>query len=301
MSLTTKHVSLSALTPIRLTYKQLTNSNADEKLNVQSSLYQGGIRSFKHDALVDIKDAAFSKKTVVFLTSIKDLKEVFSNTLTNSENLILAGSCQLFPQDTPILNGSTTIKEYQNELFVGGKGTDAVFTIIPTTQKYVELKIGSKYLEVSNSYPFNISLTTTKTLDESNYQFEIDFYESLIGFKKSTSHGTRFVSYGTDRKFRCNGLQLNQTYINQYLFRVKFYNNPTFLYGYDPTNMEIKYYNSIGRGVETKSLTIKEKRQRDTNLLITLPVNDLANETVAANVSILKTNFSATGNYNTSI
>lgn len=301
MGLTTKHLSLSALNPIQLTYRQFPTSETEESFNVKPQIYKEGIRTFKHEALIDVRDAAFSKKTVLVLTSIKDLKDVFSETLTNSENLIIAGSCRLLIEDAPILNGDVAIREYNDELFVGGKGDVVDFTITPIEGKWVELKAGSKYLEVSDTYPYAVNLVSTKTLSKESYYFQIDFYENLIGLKKQTAEGFRFLSYGADRKFRCNGLQLNRTIVNPYLFDTIFYNTPTFLYGYDPTNFEIKYYNTIEGGKQTKSLDVKEKAQHDTNLLISMALSELANKKASANISLLKTNFSATGNYSTSI
>lgn len=301
MSVTVTHNLLSALNPVEVSYSY----NAEEALKGNFCLYDFGLRTYNYELFKNFKDAAFSKKTALVLTDIKDLKNVFETTIDTIDIGNIAGNCYLQVENNDTLDGDTYIKLYKNELWVGGKGEKAMFTIIPLSQNLAQLKVKNFYVQVAASYPYKIELSLVKLEESENYrqQFYVDFNKNNITFKAVTQDGYRYIGYNSvDRALYCNGVQLNSTIISQYLFSTTFMSSATIPYGYDPTVKEIKYYNSIESGELQKSVTVSHKQTANTNLLVTLPSYSLLDKSsVNANIMLLKTNFSTIGTFNSSI
>ena len=296
MSIKVQSLPLSALNPTEVSYYY----NNNEALSGSYRLYTNGLQTYSYELFKGFKDAAISKKTALVLTNIKDLKQVFETPSKFVDIGYISGNCYLQTNNNQTLNGDVAIKLYNNNLWIGGKGEPAVFTIIPVEVNVVELKVNDFYVQVSNEYPFDIILSKTPLVDSERYRqkFTINFKNELISLKHLTSEGYRYLSYNlNDRKLRCVGTQLNQAIISQYLFNATFVSSVTLPYGYNPSIQEIKYYNTVDSGVKQKTVDVSEKTQTDTNLLVTLPTLKFLNtdKPVTANISILKTNFSSTG------
>ena len=61
MSWSVEYLSLSSLNPIELTYQH--SKDSEESFYSDYQTYKEGIKTINHEALVNIRDAAFSKKT----------------------------------------------------------------------------------------------------------------------------------------------------------------------------------------------------------------------------------------------
>ena len=302
MNLSVTHLPLTAFNPVSIAYKNDSATASNEKLTEKYKVYASGIRALSYNVFEEFCDAVFSKQTALILTNLKNLKDVFDEPLQDLTLAVMVGSCRIQAADTALNNGDTTIRKYGNSLYVGGKGETVVFSLVPLNSNVVELKIGELFLEVSPTYPYDINLVAEKQLAEEYYQFAVEFDNRQIGFKAKTSEGVRFLSYSQeDRKMRCVGLALGKTTINQCWFDVQFETATHFLYGYDPTTKQVKYFNSTESGNNRRTLNIQNYKQTDTNLLVSLPIYDLINNKGNANISLLKTNFSSSDIYNTKI
>lgn len=295
MNVRIQSTALSALNPIEVSYF----FNSQELLEGSYRLYSNGLRSYDYKVFKNFEDAAISKKTVLVLTNIKDLKEVFKTPFTSANIGNISGNCYLQAMNNAIIDGDVDIRLYKNDLWVGGRGERAVFTITPIERNVVELKVKNLYLQVDENYPYDIKLSPTALPDYQRHRqrFTIEFSGNLICFKHKTKENFfRALSYNkTDRKLKCVGLQLNKAVINDYLFAPTFVTSTRFTYGYNPSIQEVRYFNFIDSGIKQKSADILEKTQSNTNLLVTIPISNLLNTTATANMSILKTNFSAAG------
>jgi hypothetical protein len=297
MGIQVQTLALSTLNPVEVSYKY----NSTEALNGAYRLYSNGLQTHNYDVFKNFHDAAISKQTAVVLTSIKDLKNVFLQTLKKENIGNISGNCYLQTSNTPLLNGDVFVKLYQNELWIGGKGEPAVFTIVPIESNVVELKVKDLYVQVSESYPYDLTLSKTSlpSYELHRQKFQIEFVGELILFKHLTSDSTyRSLSFSiADRKLRCTGLQLNQAIINQYLFLPTFVSQTQLTRGFDPSTLEVRYYNFVDSGVKQKNADVYQKIQTNTNLLVTIPTHNLLSENASANISILKTNYSTTGTF----
>ena len=278
MSIVSVH-SLSELLPVKFAYKQ-------EPLASNTTELSNNLKYTKHEAFNNLKDLAISNKNVMFLTDVKNLNHVFEETnkeLLLTENL---GSFYLKPK-----NENTKIKVYNNKIYVGGNnGEDLLLTLQKIQDSIFELKIDkTKKVIVDSVYPYDL-LITEEELKESEIhrqQFEIDMFKNTMTIKCKIPEGYRYISYGSDLQLRANGLMLNNTVANSYLFTPEFITSVTLNRGYDPSSKHVRYYNSGENGhINVTTLDIKEQKYMDTNLLITSTVDQIS----SANVAILKTN-----------
>lgn len=301
MSVSSQHFTLSSLVPVEISYTY----NNEEALKKRFCLYNYGLQTYNYELFKNFKDAAISKKTALVLTEIKDLNDVFETTLESVDIGKLAGNCYLQAQDNELLDGDVHLKLYNNNLYVGGKGQKAVFTIVPVSENKAYLKVDNFYLQRAEKYPYNIELSLSKLPETENDRqyFYINYNKNKISFKTKTSEGYRYLSYHRYQRFMCcTGVELNNTLISQYLFTANFLSPAQISYGYDPGVLEIKYYNSIESGEVEKSVNVSETQKANTNLLVSIPSYSLVNTTGSvANISLLKTNFSTVGTFNPSI
>ena len=73
MALTASFYPLSALNPVKFTYKY----NLEEKLAETINLFNGGFRYYEYQLFKGFKDAAISKHNGFVLTDVKPLESVF--------------------------------------------------------------------------------------------------------------------------------------------------------------------------------------------------------------------------------
>lgn len=283
--------SLSALTPVKFTYK----FNKEEKLSKEFVNYSDGFSYYKHNALSGIQDAVFSKKNLLLLTNNIPLKEVFDIDSSKVDIGTIAGSFFL-KNDSNIY-----VTSLKNGVFLGGAGEKLLITVVPISNNIVELIVDkTRKLTIDSSYPYTLRISDDQLNDANLYRqkFEMDYKEGLVCFKVNTNEGSRYLSYGADQVVRAIGVTLNETIVNQYLFKVEFATSNGIYYGFDATVSEVKYFNELGTFLNQTNLNIKEEQISDTHLLMSCSTSLIAmSAEVPINIALTKTNFSASGSY----
>jgi len=293
MGLTPITHSLSALTPVKFTYK----FNKEEKLSSVNSSFSNGFKYIKHEAFENFHDAALSKRNCLILTNNKPLKDVFESDSRQIDIGAIAGCIFL---KTSLGKYITTLS---NSIYVGGIGQKLFVTVVPISDNTVELKISkTQFIQIDKEYPYTakISEEILDGDDLKRQRFELDYQNGLISFKTLTKEGYRYLSYGVDQTVRAVGLMLNETVVNSYLFIPEFVSENGLYYNFDAKTSEVKYYNELNSFADRYNLNIKEEQESDTNLLISCTTTDIAlSASVAVNIAITKTNFSSSGSYST--
>jgi len=294
MSFSSSINSLSALTPIEFVY----SFNTEEALSFYRREFSNKLGYNSYTAFENIQDLAISKKNALFLTDVKSLSSIFKQSTNTLDIKKLAGTVFLKTADDQyiIQNGET--------FFVGSSAIydRATISIVPVDANgTVELysKDGIP-LVVDATYPYTVR-AFNETLTPDKYYtklFKIDYSDNIISFKTTTIEGDRYLSYGTDGVFRAVGLMLNDCVFNSYLFTPEFITTSELSIGFDPSSIEVKYYNDIETFQNRLRLDIKEKNISDTNLLISCATSDITKEDkTPINIALLRTNFTSTGTY----
>ena len=295
----TRKLTLSALQPIKLSHAY------DSDLKVEYKQFNSGLRYYDHNALKNFADISFSNESALILTKRLPYNQVFNDqqkTLTVKD---LCGMFILYAKDNETLMGDTKIKFHPSgKFFVGGNGQDAIFNVVPASNNKIYLRFNKKRIQVTQTYPYDLYLSEDELPENESYRelFEIVYKSKKIQFKIATKEGTRYLSFGVDRILRGVGLELNKLYINSYSFDVQFFGSESLLYGLDQNAKEVKYYNTNESLSEKKALNLKLFQQQDTNLLIDFPIIQAQTSTqLKTNIALLKTNFTSTGTFNTSL
>ena len=296
----TKHLSLSAFDPIKLAYKYSTTGD----LKADYKEFKSGMRYYEHNALKRFADISLSNESALILTDTLSLNSIFQEQQKNLPINEITGMFILSIKDTAVFGGNNSIKYFNGQFCVGGKGEDVIFNIVPATDNKVYLRVNYKRVQVSHHYPYEVYLSDDQLPDEESNRemFEVSFRRKKFIIKTRTREGTRFLSFGSDRILRAVGLELNKSIINPYHFDVQFLGFSSFKYGSDYDAKEVKYYNTNESLLEKKALNIKAYKGQHTNILFDFPIiNTQTTTNVGVNMAILKTNFTSTGTFNSSL
>lgn len=294
MSFVVNSYPLSAITPVKFVYKY----NTEEKIAGSYASLKGDFSYYKHDALVNFKDAALSRKTCLILTDTQNIKNVFENADTEYVIGQIAGTLYLKV-------GTKTITQTNNDLYVGGTGEPILITVVPVENGLAELRVDrTKWIQIDQTYPYTARLSED-TIGGTDLQFrryEVEYVNGLISFKVKTPEGYRFLSHGVDNVLRAVGVELNDTIVNSYHFEAEYKTRATMLYDYTPDEKEIKYFNSMYDQQHKSDVEIEEQTESESNLLITCPTSELSkSEEVIINIASLKTNYTPSGTFSPSI
>lgn len=293
MVLTPTIQSLSALTPVKFTYK----FNKEEKLSSVKSSFSNGFVYIKHDAFENFHDAVLSKRNCLILTNNRPLKEVFES---DSKQIYIGTVAGCLFLKTPSNKYFTTLS---NNIYVGGTGEKLFVNVMPISNNTVELKISkTQFVQIDKEYPYTarISDEVLSGDDLKRQRFELEYKDGLICFKTITAEGYRYLSYGVDQTVRAVGLMLNEVVVNPYLLIPEFVSENGLHHNFDAKTSEVKYYNELSSFADRYNLNIKENQESDTNLLISCTTADIAlSASVAVNIALTKTNFSSSGSYST--
>lgn len=300
MAFTVNTLSLSTLNPVKLVYK----FNNAEQLESQLHTNDNNLNYVTHELLNNTKDVVFSKHTMLALTEIKDLKTIFLNKQEELDINVVSGSFHLSVPKDNLNDDETNVTLLNNNFFLGGKGSLAIFNIIPIEPGIVELKVDNQFVQFTEEYPHTL-ITSPETLQDNDIvrqRFFLTYNGEYLTIQAATKSGLRYLSSGADRILRFVGINLNQTKINDYLLKPTFISSSSVSYNFDPSTTEIKYYNDTTETNNQKTVNIKTQTQINTNLLISCPCAEfLQNNEAVINVSLLKTNFSALGTFNSSL
>lgn len=299
MAFITNNYLLTALEPIKLTYKY---NEAEEKLSGETYSYSNGFRYVQHDALSGYKDAAFSRNSCLLLTDVKSLKQTFKVNTKKQYNFL----------GQELTNNSFYLKTekgqyvcvYRNKFYVGGIGKKALFSLIVISPNIVELKISNSHcVLVEQTYPYELyaSEEYIDSTEKHKKRFEIDYFQGTLSLKSYTQDGARFLNVGLDKQLRATGTNFNNA-LNTYYFFPEFIGITADEMRYETQHIttEVNYFNEINGQREKEHLYVEEYKENDTNLLISCTTLDLSkNATALANIAILKSNYDTTGVYTT--
>ena len=283
--------SLSALTPVKFTYK----FNKEEKLSGSLNSFDNGFAYYKQNVFDNFQDAVMSKKNYLVLTESKSLKDVFESD-SRQLNIGTVSGCVFLKNKK-----GHYLTVLSNQIYLGGIGTKLFVNVAPISTNVVELRLSkTERIQIDADYPYTARVAG-ESLDEADIyrqQFEVDYKDGLISFKTKTKEGYRYLSYGVDNVVRAVGLTLNDADVNPYTFVVDFVSEDGLYYDFDATTKEIKYSNEMASSENKNNLNIKEEQTRDTNLLISCTTTSIALSGKAEiNIALTKSNFSSSGTY----
>lgn len=286
--------SLSSLSPVALKYQYYR----DEELKVSYKAYREGYTFYETDSFNNYQDIAINKNTCLVLTSSISLSTVFTpaKTITIGElpaSILLQprGSSIYYAKYEPTTN--SIIQELSSE-------SPSVFYIAPIkSENEVEIFVNNRYLQVRESYPYTV-YTAERSLDiEEIYRqrFQVIYQGGVITLKTKTNAGYRYLCFTNDNIMRATGVVLNDTPINDYVFKCLPVTTATLQKGFIPSNNWVTYYFDIESEAENKTVSVnKDIQDTSTNFLIDFPIERAFEETeVNVNVANLKTGLTPAG------
>jgi len=286
-----KYLPFTDLRPVQLSYSYFK----DEKLNKSSITFANGLTFYSLQGTDSFQDIAINRNTGFILTSTVELKQVF--TKENSLNIgKVPGSIYLQPSNYALYY--IGFNDELNNLKLDLTPTQIYVSPIPETNE-VELFMGGKYVQVNVNYPYELYLNDRSLDPESinRQRFILTYKDDTATLKTLTNTGYRYITVTTDNTIRATGLMLNNSVINNYLFRVVNISNNTVLKGFLPYNNFVTYFFDIENGENNKTLTVnKNVSSVPVNYLLSFPV-DTAITTGKVNINIanLKTTTTPSG------
>lgn len=284
--------SLSALSPIELKYDYYK----EEELQSSLQTFADGRSFYKIDGLQNYQDVAINRESCFVLTTAVNLSSIFTTTknITIGE---LPASIVLQPRDSLVYYVSY---DETADNFTLALTSSSILFVKPINEAgEVELKLNGKYLRVEKSYPYEVNLNIRSLDPEEIYRqrFQILYRDGLITIKTRTDEGYRYLALGNDHILRATGLMLNDSIVNDYVFKCIPVTDDVLERGFVSANTWATYYFDIESGVNNKNIKInKNITPIETNLLIDFPAEKAA-ETGVANINVanLKTAVTPSG------
>jgi hypothetical protein len=283
---------LSALQPVELRY----SFKRDEKLILENRTYDNGLRVSTLNCLKNYQDSTINKNSCFVLTSAINLQDVinFNDTVTTGDmpTNIKFGIKNL-PGQYLYYNPLTNIFSKSNEY--------TVFTVspIPGTSE-VELLTEGKWLQVSENYPFEVTVSNISLLPEEIHRqrFIVYFRNNTITFKTKTSVGYRYLTSSTsDGKLRATGTIMGNTPIGNYAFTAEEITRTTLERGLKTNNEWVTYFYDFDTKLYNTDLKINKTVPVVTNLLLDYPIEKaIKTGTAFVNIANLKTTITPQGN-----
>jgi len=284
--------SLSSLSPIELKYQYHRN----EELESSLSTYQEGYNFYEVDGLKGFQDVAINRNSCFVLTSAVNLSSIFTPTEQHTLGN-LPGSILLQPRNSLIYYVSYRTK---TDTFNLTLSTGSIFYISPVNENNeVELFVDNKYVQVNSNYPYVVYLSE-KTLnpEEINRQrFNLVYQNGFITLRTKTNSGYRFLALNNDNTLRAVGVILNNSVINDYIFKCIPVTDPNLKRGFSPSNNWVTYYFDIEKSSDNKTVTVnKNIEDTRTNLLLDFTLEQAAETgTAIVNIANLKTGMTPSG------
>ncbi len=286
--------SLSSLSPVELKYEYYK----DEQLKISYNTYKEGYTFYETESFKNYQDVAINKGSCFVLTSSISLSSVFTpaDTITIGKFPV---SILIQPRNSSVYYATydTTTNTIRQVL---SSEIPSVFYLAPIgLTDEVEIFVNNRYVQVTETYPYTV-YTAERSLDpEEIYRqrFKIVYQDGFITFKTKTNSGYRYLCFNNDDIMRATGVILNETIINDYVFKCLPVTTNTLQKGFIPTNDWVTYYFDIESETENKTVTINKNIQdTSTNFLIDFPVEKVFNSSeVNVNVANLKTNLTPAG------
>jgi hypothetical protein len=284
--------SLSSLSPIELVYQYYK----DEELKSSVKTYRDGQSFYKIEGFNNFQDVTINRNSLFILTSAVNLTQIFQSSQDVSLGK-LPGSVQLQPRFDSInfVKHNSTNNTFRKTL-----SPASTFYIQPIANtNEVELIVDNKFVQVEPDYPYTITLGVRPLDIESinRQRFEVLYQKDLIAFKTLTNSGYRYLAFNNDNILRAVGVILNNSILNDFLFKCFPVSVTTMNQGFTPANNWITYYFEVEDKNENKSVTLnKVLAPTQTHLLVDLPIERAAAEgTININIANLKTELTPSG------
>jgi hypothetical protein len=286
--------SLSSLSPVELKYEYYK----DEQLKTSYNTYKEGYIFYETESFKNYQDVAINKGSCFILTSSISLSSVFTpaDTITIGKFPV---SILIQPRSSSIYYATyNTITNTIRQVL--SSETPSVFYLAPIgLTDEVEIFVNNRYIQVTETYPYTV-YTAERSLDPEEIhrqRFKIVYQGGFITFKTKTNSGYRYLCFNNDGIMRATGVVLNETIINDYVFKCLPVTTNTLQKGFIPTNDWVTYYFDIESEAENKTVTINKNIQdTPTNFLIDFPVERVFDDSeVNVNVANLKTNLTPAG------
>lgn len=284
--------SLSALTPVELKYEYYKNEN----LKAYTTTYKDGMSLQDVEGLANFQDLAINRDTCLLLTSAIELSSVFASS-TDVTLGKLPGSIFLQKRGSDIYYAKYDL---ETETFYEEVTGGSAFFIQPLPDSNEsEIFVDNKFLQIDAEYPYVARLGTRSLDPESIHRqrFEVIYQDGFITISTRTDSGYRFLAFNSDNTLRATGLVMNESVINDYIFKAVAISSPNLQQGFAPTNNWVTYFYDIEEVINNRTTVVnKNIYPTQTNLLFDFPIEKAA-ETGKININIanLKTGVTPAG------
>lgn len=284
--------SLSALTPIELKYEYYKN----EDLRAATTTYKSGLSLYRAHGLDNFRDLSINRESCLMLSPALELSAVFTST---KEEVLgkQPGSVQLQARNSLIYYVKY---DEENNRFAQKLQEASTFFIQPLAgSNEAEIFVNNKYLQIDEEYPYVARLGNRSLDPESIHRqrFEVTYQDGYIMFSTRTNAGYRYLALNNDNILRAVGLVLNESVINDYVFKSVEVTKPTLNQGFAPTNNWVTYYYDIEQEKNNKTVVInKDIKPTKTNLLFDFSLEKAAEQgKININIANLKTGVTPAG------
>jgi hypothetical protein len=295
MSIKAKISSIENLNPVSFAYKG-TLENQPQTISGYTYKYENSITFSFNELTQDLVDATISKDTFVGITPVKKIKNIFKDTTSDLE----FGSFPTCFYLAPKSKDQNRLKNYNNTLYVGGIGVDALFTIVPHNEEWQEIKLNADiFLQISKTFPYTASFSKIPLPESEIYRklFKVTYKDGYIKIKTLTNDGIRYLSFDIFNNVGAFGLFFNEVDISSVLFKPTFISESAFNVGYEPLSVESQYYNAFDQKY-IRNVNLQQYLEADTNHLVICSLDDIVlNKTPCVNLAQLRTNFNETGTF----
>jgi hypothetical protein len=311
-------IPISALRPIDLHYQY----NRDEVLNSELVSYNEGFEYYQVGGLSNYQDVAINSGSCFLLTDTVKLSSFFKKDFYVKTNSITPSNTTYTPAYYGKTSGTVHLQKrgdsthyvyydsISNSFYLDSNYSNIFINPISNTGE-VELLVGSMYLQVDASYPFQLRASNVPLLGEENYRqrFSIIEIEGEIMIKTITVDGPRYLAPSNNSTtlnvIYATGCILGNSILNDYVFNAKNIttviaaegDTSTVQYGHMASNDWITYYMDSQWQAENSTVTVnKVIRDQGINYLVDFPYQS-AIETGKAliNIANLKTGYTPTG------
>lgn len=262
---------LSALQPVKLNYTY----NTTEPLENEQTTYNTGLNVYTLQGTKHFQDISFNNETCLILTSSVNLNSLFTTKFFDTG---FFGSVYLKPRSSSIYYVS--YNKNINSLFLSTSSTQVYILPVSGTNE-VELKVDKKYVQVKEAYPYEI-LLSDRSLDAENIhrqRFICTIQNNTATFKTKTNTGYRYLGIGSDTILRANGVVLNESVLNDYIFNIEYVAVMTNAHGFVPINDYVTYYFDFESGINNKNLVVnKTVTDNPNNFLLSFTFDNITEE-----------------------
>lgn len=288
--------SLTALQPVELQYSY----NSEELLQTQKTSYAEGLTLYSVEGTSEFKDISINRNSCFILTSAVPLTSLFVPPERVSIGTVPC-TVNFQPRNTSI---NYAFYNSQGNFVTLSPASATNFFIYPVGENIVEIKVDGKFLRIQPTYPYQVFLSNEEVLDsELDFQrFYVTYQNNLLTLKVrviNDQDGPRFryLAFNNDNILRATGCILNDSVLNDYVFRVTDVTTTSLDTNFIPTNTWVTYFEDFESQTNNKTVAInKTFNNAPTNYLIDFPIEEAVNTGKAKiNIANLKTTYTPTG------